>query len=248
MKEYPVLKGAEPFYFAGNDVGVLVIHGFTGTTQSMRYVGEKIAASGFTVYGLRLSGHGTNPEDMETRSFEEWLNDVEAGYQKLVKTCSKIVVIGLSMGGTLTLYLAQKYPEIAGIVPINAAIELKGMEEYYEQIRHGKESFVAGIGSDIKQEGVKELAYELTPVKSMGELLKLMELVRDGLSSIHMPAMILSSKVDHVVPPSNSEEIVNTIKSIHKEHIVLENSYHVATLDNDKDLISDKCIEFILNL
>src|SRR5690625_3793208 len=224
MSEYPILQGAEPFYFDGNDVGVLMIHGFTGTTQSMRYLGETIAESGYTVYGPLLTGHGTDPQDMETRSCSDWMTDVEKAYEKLRSTCSTVFVAGLSMGGTLTLYLAEKYPEIAGIMPINAAIELQGMETYYEDIRHKGEKFVAGIGSDIKKENVTELVYAKTPVRSMGELVKLMKQVRKALASVQAPILIFSSTVDHVVPPENSQDIFDMISSTNKKIIPLENS------------------------
>lgn len=220
-------------------------HGFTGSTQSMKYLGERIGEAGFTVYGPRLTGHGTHPEDMEKATFNDWVADVEAGLEELKATCSTIFVAGLSMGGTLTLYLAERYPEIAGIMPINAAVDLPGMKDYYGEIVNGSERFVAGIGSDIKKADVEELAYPLTPVKSMGELLGLMKFVRNDLEKITSPVLIFSSDVDHVVPPDNSKEIYNKIDSKDKHIVHLENSYHVSTLDNDKELIADECIAFI---
>ena len=249
MKEnHPIIEYAEEFYYQGNDVGVLVIHGFTGSTQSMRYLGERIAEAGYTVYGPRLTGHGTHQEDMERASFNDWIGDVKSGVEKLKETCTTIFVAGLSMGGTLTLYLAEQYPEIAGIMPINAAIDLPGMRDYYEEIADGSERFVAGIGSDILKPGVEELAYPLTPVKSMKELLKLTDEVRTNLHKVTAPALIFSSIADHVVPPQNSREIYNTISSENKNTVHLENSYHVATLDNDKELIADQCMAFIKHI
>lgn len=242
---YSVIEQAQPFYFPGNKIGVLVIHGFTGSTQSMYYLGEQIAEKGYTVYGPRLTGHGTDPKDMEKTTYKDWIKDVESGLTKLKETCSTIFVTGLSMGGTLTLYLAENYSEIAGMMPINAATELPGMEAYYHSIKDSDTRFVDGIGSDIKKAGIKELAYPQTPVKSMGELLALMETVRENLSEITIPTLIFSSTVDHVVPPNNSEAIYSNISSVEKEKVSLENSYHVATLDNDKALIAERCIDFI---
>lgn len=240
-----ILRGAEPFYFAGNKTGVLVLHGFTGTTQSMRYLGEQLAEAGFTVLGPRLTGHGISPEAMERSTYKEWIADVEAGLKRLQKECDKVFVTGLSMGGTLTLYLAENYPEIAGIIPINAAVELPEIEAGFKALSAEGHRFVEGIGSDIKAEGVAELAYEKTPVKSMGEILQLAAIVREGLTKIKMPALIFSSTIDHVVPPQNSKEIYSTIRSEQKTLVKLENSYHVATLDNDKALIAQEAIAFI---
>lgn len=245
MGKYSILQCASPFYFPGNKKGVLLIHGFTGTTQSMRFLGEQFRDAGYTVTAPRLSGHGTTPQDMETRTYLEWIRDVEVALADLKKSCSTIYVAGLSMGGTLTLYLAEKYPEIAGIMVINAAVDMPEFQQYYEKLVQEEKRFVDGIGSDVKEEGVKELAYRQSPVKSMEQLIVLMEEVRERLSLIKMPALVFSSVEDHVVPPVNSQLIFDGIQSEDKEFITLENSYHVATIDNDKELIVSKCLQFM---
>ncbi|MBT2691137.1 alpha/beta fold hydrolase [Bacillus sp. ISL-47] len=241
-EKYPVLEGAEPFYFEGNEIGILVSHGFTGSTQSMRPLGEAYAKEGYTVCGPRLKGHGTHYEEMETTTFQDWIDSVEEGYEWLKKRCSMIFVTGLSMGGTLTLYMAEKYPEIKGIIPINAAIEIPDMAEAanFKDVR-----FLDAIGSDIKNPDVNELAYEKTPVKSLGEITVLMSKVKADLSKITCPALIFVSKEDHVVPPSNSQDIYSSIKSGAKELVTMENSYHVATLDNDQELIIQRTLQFL---
>ncbi|HLS09245.1 alpha/beta hydrolase [Lentibacillus sp.] len=244
-ESFPVMKEAEEFYYPGNKTGVLVIHGFTGTTQSMLYLGKQFANEGFTVFGPRLAGHGTHPEDMEKSTYQDWIQSAEKGLEKLQATCEEVFVAGLSMGGSLTLYLTQNYPEIKGIMPINAATHMPDLVENYESLKDTETRFVAGIGSDIKQEGVEELAYRETPVKSMKEGIELFEKVRRNLAAVKAPAIIFSSVVDHVVPPENSREIYESISSEDREFIVLENSYHVATLDHDKELIAEKCVAFV---
>jgi carboxylesterase len=240
-ERYPVLEGAEPFYFEGNHVGILISHGFTGSTQSMRPLGEAYAKTGYTVCGPRLKGHGTHYEDMEATAYEDWITSVEEGYQWLKERCDIIFVTGLSMGGTLTLYMAQKHPEIKAIIPINAAIEIPTMEGA-QQIQA---RFLDAIGSDIKNPAVTELAYEKTPVQSMKEIIKLMSIVKNNLHEISCPSLIFVSSEDHVVPPDNSRIIYEEISSADKKVIKLENSYHVATLDHDQQLIIDETLLFI---
>lgn len=244
-ESFPVMEEGKEFYFSGDDTGVLVIHGFTGNTQSMYDVGKQLGEAGFTVYAPRLTGHGTAPEDLEKASYQDWIQTVESGLAKLQETCSTIVVLGLSMGGTLTLYLAEQHPQLKGIIPINAAIEMSDMKKNYQALSQAGTRFVEGIGADIKKPGVEESAYTKTPVASMGELITLAENVRANLSSIKTPALIFSSREDHVVPPENSQEIYHSILSENKTIEVLENSYHVATLDHDKEWIAKKSIEFI---
>ena len=108
-----VMKDAEPFSFEGNDIGVLVVHGFTGSTQSMRYLGEGLHRRfGFSVVGPRLPGHGTSPDDMETTGYLDWMGEAERALHELAKRKSKVFVTGLSMGGTLTLNLAARFPDL----------------------------------------------------------------------------------------------------------------------------------------
>ncbi|WP_077328274.1 alpha/beta hydrolase [Virgibacillus siamensis] len=247
---FEVMKEAEDFYYQGNHTGVLVIHGFTGSTQSMRFLGERLADEGFTVYGPRLKGHGTAPEEMEQSEYREWIKSVGEGLEVLNKTCDEIFVTGLSMGGTLTLYVAEHADagRIKGIMPINAAIHMPDLIETYESLKDTETRFVDGIGSDIKKEGIEELAYAKTPVKSMKEIITLSMIVRGNLEKITAPALVFSSITDHVVPPKNSQEIYDSISSEDRELIELENSYHVATLDNDKELIAEKCVAFVNRL
>ncbi|WP_456279094.1 alpha/beta hydrolase [Bacillus sp. AK128] len=240
-ERYPILKDAEPFYFEGNNIGILVSHGFTGSTQSMRPLGEAYAAAGYTVCGPRLKGHGTHYEDMEQTTFQDWIDSIEEGYQWLKERCDTIFMTGLSMGGTLTLHMAAKYPEIRSIVLINAAIDVPTMEPVLqlEGVR-----FLDAIGSDIKKPGVVELAYEKTPVQSIKELLTFMNEVKGKLTDITCPALILVSEEDHVVPPNNAQFIYDRIGSEVKEIHHLKDSYHVATLDHDQEIIINKTLEF----
>ncbi|CAM3848827.1 alpha/beta hydrolase [Mesobacillus zeae] len=241
-EEYRVLEGAEPFYFEGGNVGILVSHGFTGSTQSMRPLGEAYAKAGYTVCGPRLKGHGTHYEEMEAATYQDWVDSVEEGFRWLKERCDSVYVTGLSMGGTLTLYMAEKHPEIKGIIPINAAVDIPDMAavQNLDGIR-----FLDAIGSDIKKEGVSELAYEKTPVKSIRELVKLMEKVKSNLASIECPALIFVSEEDHVVPTHNSQTILESITSADKQLVTMKESYHVATLDNDQQNIIDGTLKFI---
>ena len=240
-----IIPGAEDFFYEGGKVGVLVIHGFTGSTQSMHYLGKGLADAEFTVLAPRLTGHGISPEEMEKAEFKDWFQDVEEALDELRLHADKIFIAGLSMGGALTLYLAENYDDILGIITINAAIDMPDLEKLYQSAQSEGLEFVSGIGSDIKKPNVTELAYDRTPVKSMKELLRLMKQVREDLSEIHCPALIFSSTTDHVVPPNNSATIYQKIQSIDKTLIELHESFHVATLDNDADLIVKESIDFI---
>ncbi len=245
-----ILKGAEPFMLEGDDRGILLLHGFTGTTQSMRLVGEGLHDRfGFTVCGPRLKGHGTSPADMETTGYRDWLASAEEGLHALLATKRKVFVAGLSMGGTLTLNLAARFADrIAGIAPVNGAIGIfdGGMAELL--CMSEMPARIPGVGSDIKAEGVEELAYPEVPTACLQHIFVLMGATRDLLPRITAPALVIQSREDHVVPEANAHAILAGLGSGERQLLLLDDSYHVATLDNDKDLIIDRIGTFFTAL
>lgn len=245
-----VIEGAEPFAFEGNDIGVVVLHGFTGTTQSMRYLGEGLHRRfGFTVVGPRLPGHGTSPDDMETTGYLDWVGEAEAALTSLAARKRKVFVAGLSMGGTLTLNLAARFPDlVAGIAPIAAAAG-QLTEPFAEALMlNPRPKRLPGIGSDIKAEGVVELAYPEVPVACMAEAVVLFAATSDLLARIACPCLVVHGREDHVVPAANALKIVNAVSSDDIRLLWLNESYHVATLDNDKDLIIDRLGAFFTEI
>lgn len=125
MSEGPVMSGAEPFFLRGGDTGILLSHGFTGTTQSMRYLGEALHRLGYTVSAPRLKGHGISPAAMAKSTAGEWVASLEDALAELRPQCKRVFIGGLSMGGTLTLYMAGKHAGVfAGAFPINAVVHV----------------------------------------------------------------------------------------------------------------------------
>ena len=245
-----ILKGAEPFAFEGSDTGVLVLHGFTGSTQSMRGLGEGLHRRfGFSVVGPRLPGHGTSADDMETTGYLDWMKEAETALSGLAARKRRVFVTGLSMGGTLTLNLAARYPELVSAIAPIAAPAGKLTEAFAEVLaQNPAPKRVPGIGSDIKAPGVKELAYEETPVACLREVSVLISLTKDLLHKIVCPTLVIHSREDHIVPSDNAMEIVKAIRSDDIRLLWLNESYHVATLDNDKDLIIERVGSFFAEM
>lgn len=242
-----VMEGTEPFRMEGNEAGVLVAHGFTGTTQSVRPLGEALAQAGFTVAGPRLAGHGTSVKDMAKSTAEGWISALEEDLAWLRERTDGVYIAGLSMGGTLALYLAAMHPEwVRGVLPINACVFLGNPDLARLAFDPNAPETAPGVGSDIKAEGVEELAYEEMPVPAIKEIMALMRVTDDLLPTVTAPAVIFQSLEDHVVPPENGSYIQERLGSEYKQLIQLGDSYHVATLDNDADLIAERVIRFIL--
>lgn len=237
-----LMPGAEPFAAAGDHRGALVLHGFTGSPQSVRPLAEAFAGAGYTVESPLLPGHGTSVEDMLTTSWDDWAGAVEAAYQDLAGRCQQVVVSGLSMGGTLTLWLAARFPEIAGIVPVNAAAladpdTAVGIRAFVES---GAEVMDA-IGGDIADPDAVELGYAETPLRPLLSLWEAIEVL--DLGAITSPALVMVSEQDHVVPPASSDHICASVSGP-VEKLILGRSYHVATLDYDRHLIAERAIAF----
>jgi len=244
----PTIPGAEAYAHHGNgDVGVLVLHGFTGNPGSMRALAEACATAGFHVELPQLAGHGTAMEDMIPTRWADWSADAEKAFQALSKRAKKIVVMGLSMGGALTLWMAAQHPEACGIVCINPATQPQPQEviDMLQGMIDGGTVTTDGIGSDIADPSAHETAYSGTPLGAMKSFLS------DGLAplaprypSIKMPMLLYTSVQDHVVQPSDSDAVAATYGGP-VERVMLERSYHVATQDYDKDIIFAGAVAFV---
>ena len=241
----PIIPGAESESIDGGPHGALVLHGFTGNCNSMRGIAHALAAAGFAVELPLLPGHGTTVEEMNTTGWRDWSAAAEEALEKLeARVPGKVVVCGLSMGGSLTAWLGTRHPEVAGLAFINAAVRVP--EEMSEGVRAlvdlGQE-YMDGIGSDIADPDSHESAYERTPLKPLLSLLDAETDTLDNLGNITCPSLIITSKQDHVVPPDNSEVLAEKVAGS-VDRVWLDRSYHVATLDYDKDDIERAIVEF----
>ena len=244
-----VLPGAEPFSAAGGPMGALVLHGFTGCPQSMRGLAQAFAAAGFTVELPRLPGHGTSVEDMLTTDFTDWAATAEAAYLDLAGRTDSLVTVGLSMGATLAAWVAARNPAIAGLVAINGMFEPPApafLDLLRTTVAQGSDR-MPGIGSDIALPGVSEGAYPETPIEPLISLMEATTELHGRLGDIRCPVLILTSPQDHVVPPSSSDVLAAAVVGP-VERVVLERSYHVATLDFDRDLVEKRTVEFALRV
>jgi len=239
-----LLPGAEPWSHAAGPAGALVLHGFTGNPASMRGVAEALGEAGFTVELPRLPGHGTTVEDMISTGFDDWLAHAEARYQALAERCERVVVVGLSMGGALAAWLGSEHPEIAGLVCINAVVSVPpGMRDAVNEVLASGADRFAGIGSDIADPDQVESAYAETPLAPLLTLFDASDDLGDRLTRITSPMLIVTSTQDHVVPPENSDILAEAVSGP-VERVRCERSYHVVTMDYDKDLVLAATVDF----
>jgi carboxylesterase len=239
-----VLAGAEPLSHAGDRRGALLIHGFTGNPSSMRPVAEAFVAAGWSVELPRLPGHGTTIEEMCTTGWADWTAEVAAAHARLAARTDTMIVGGLSMGGSLTLWAGLTLDGIAGLVCINpkAYGDATLVEDLAPLLDTGI-TVLPGIGSDIAKEGVTELVYDGTPVGPLIELMRGVGAQEGRYGELTLPMLLLSSTVDNVIPPAEGDRLAAAYGGPVERHL-LERSYHVATLDHDAELIRTLAVAF----
>lgn len=226
-------------------VGVLLIHGFGGSPRSLQEMALRCVDSGYSVALPLLTGHGCTPEEMESSKWTDWTADVQQTYAWLEARTDKVFVCGLSMGGTLALWLASRHPEVAGLVTVNALIRHSREQAMLLLGRIGVPRWTDPVGNDAKAEGVDEQAYCRLPIRAARQLALLSREVRASLSRIGCPTLVFSSTIDHVVPPENQRELFRALGSPDKELVELAESYHLATMDQDKEQLFALTLDFI---
>ncbi|MFY9783236.1 MAG: alpha/beta fold hydrolase [Acidimicrobiales bacterium] len=241
-----VTAGSESFSHEGGPSGVLVLHGFTGSPPTLRSIAEMCAKAGYSVELPRLPGHGTTVEDMMTTTWSDWSRTAEGAYDSLAERCEKVAVVGLSMGGGLAAYVAERRPGVAGCVFINPIVTSPPAElvdGVNQLLDAGVETFES-IGSDIKKEGGDGAAYDATPLVPLRSLFEAIVSVNENLPLISAPSLLITSREDHVVTWDNGSELIAKVSGP-VERVWLENSYHVATVDNDQELVESLTSDFL---
>jgi carboxylesterase len=242
------------FFFDGAGLSALLIHGLTGTPYEMRYLGERLAAKGIRVRGVRLAGHASAPEDLGQTTQENWYESVVRGFEELHAYGDPNVVIGLSCGAVLAARLAEDQPEaVAGLVMLASAfflpryqtMALKAISRLGAMTKtiylHNQRS------SDIHDQSAVLIhpTCRLMPLSAPIELLKLSAIVRAHLQRIKQPALIMHSINDHTCPAKkNVDYLMRHLGSVQKRAVMLEQSYHVITVDSDKDRIATEVLAF----
>jgi carboxylesterase len=247
----PVARSAEPFDAGavptadGRRVGVLLLHGFTGSPASMVPWGRHLADQGFGVSVPRLPGHGTSWQEMNRTGWADWYGEAERAFEKLRADTDRVVVGGLSMGGGLALRVAAEHArDVAGVVLVNAAVASARKDMLALPLLKHVLPSMPGITNDIKKPGVEEYGYRRTPLRAAHSMTLGWKALRDQLPKVTAPLLVFRSAVDHVVDPSSAALIRATVSSRDLTERVLENSYHVATLDNDAPVIFEESSQF----
>lgn len=241
-----VLEGAEEFALGDGPTGALLVHGYTGSPQSMRPLGEYLAERGVAVLGPRLPGHGTTWEDLAPTTHADWTDAVETAFTRMAAERDEVFLVGLSFGGALCLDLAARYPDrVAGIVTLAGFVRSHDPRRFFARTIRRLVRSVPGVANDIADPDQREIAYDRLPTTSTYWMLRFLRRARMGLAAVTSPILVVHSRNDHTVHPSNANLIYDSVSSEDKEIVWLDRSYHVITLDMDRDEVFRRTFEFI---
>ena len=249
-----IIPTAEPFFLLGgrSKPACLLIHGFTGTPKEMRWMGEFLNKNGFTCLGIRLTGHATDPEDMIRSNWTDWTASVEDGYSLLRSFTDNIFLVGLSMGAVLSLLMSTRL-DVRGVVSMSAPYKLP------DDPRLRKIDWIArivpympksdeepGVSWFDKQAWKGHVSYPMNPVRSIGQLNKLLGEMRAALPKINVPVLLIHSRDDKYVAPENMEMIYNDlVNASDKTKLYITGSGHVVTRDAARRQVFESALEFI---
>lgn len=243
----PHLEG-EAFFWENGPTGILLLHGFTATTAEVRPLARFLHNAGYTVAGPLLPGHGTTPEELNRCRWQDWASAAETAYQEMAQRCQQSLVGGESMGGLLALFLGSENPEIGGLLTYAPALKIRS--RIAPLLAPLLAPFVPGRAkrpkaprpSDARWQG-----YAVEPVAAAAQLFKLQRLVRQRLSRIHQPLLIIQGRQDPTVHPEVPEMISREVSSAVREIHWLEQSGHCVILDGEWEKAAEWTKEFLQN-
>jgi len=245
----------EPFFLHNmfNTKGVILIHGYMAAPKEVKLLADKLYRAGYSVYGVRLRGHGTTPEDLSGRRWQDWNESVNRGYVVMKNSVSEFAVAGFSTGAGLALLQAsQKGPKLKALVAISAPLRLQdirasltGAVSFFNtilkkfKIEKGKMEFVPNTPEN------PDINYSRNPINGTYELGKLMKHVEANLSKINIPALIIQATGDPVVNPQSADEIYSKISSHDRELIKIKSDRHGIVRGKELKEVSDEMIAFL---
>jgi carboxylesterase len=238
---------AEPFFFPGNRIGCLLVHGFTGAPKEMRWMGEYLGNLGYTVLGVRLAGHATRPEDMRRVKWQDWASSVEDGYFLLKDIVDQVFVIGLSMGGILSLRFAAHH-SVSGVVAMSTPFSLPEDPRlpFIKILSPLIPWMKQGISDFHNPEAEKDhICYPYYPSSAIIQLRDLLSDMRTSLPNVTAPVLLIHSRLDKDIVPANANKIFSALGSLKKELMWVENSGHVIPREPDRFLVFKATDEFI---
>jgi len=245
-----ILNRSEPFFYPGSEVGCLLVHGFPGAPEEMRWLGEHLAREGFTALGVRLFGHATRPEDLTRARWQDWIANIEDGYHLIRGVCSQVVVIGLSLGGILTLTFAAEH-SLTGAVAMATPWDLPPLVKILRPIFHPLSKVwrfrTPTEPSDWRDKEAERLNlhYPVQSLRGASEVYDVNARMRDSLEHVDCPVTLIYSSGDSIIPVDDGKRIYAALGAEDKAFVQVENSGHNLPRDAEREVVFSTITDFV---
>jgi len=225
--------------------GILLLHGLSGEPDEVRGLGEALAKRGYSTLGPWLPGHGTTPAELGKTTWQDWAKGAREAFERLRSRCPKVYVGGLSMGALQALRLASHFP-VAGVLSMAAPLRIQDFRfngiAFFRFLQWRTSNLTGGI---LDPSAPPHRTYPYVPTRSLYELKKLMDQVREDVSYVTAPALVVQGRKDSMVPPQNANLVFEGLGSKVKHKLFLDRSDHVVTMDFDKNILLEKVLRFL---
>jgi carboxylesterase len=250
------LPGAEPYFFSGDPAGCLLLHGFGSSPGETRWLGQHLAAQGWTVYGLRTAGHGTDYRALARLRWQDWYASLLDGYHLLRAVCERIFIIGHSTGGMLGLLASSVLP-VDGLCVLATPLSFRSaLMPYAHRIKYLRPRVDASDHSDldriVREEQARRgepilgrIRYDTWPSHALGELYALSQTVRDNLKRVSLPLCLIYSAADETATFADRQIILDGVQSDSVESHSLERSGHNLPIDIERETVFALVTDFI---
>lgn len=247
MQKPFTIPGAEPFLFPGNRTGCLLVHGLTGTPMEMRWMGEDLSSRGYTVLCLRLPGHATHPDDLQRIRWRDWLAVVEDGFNILSGCCDHVFILGLSLGGVLTLTAASYLP-VSGVVTMSTPYGLPDdwRLNFIGILKYAMPKVAKVTAKWQNLEAARDhIEYPHHVTAAIAELKALLVEMRARLPAIQSPVLLVHSRQDQDILPENMPRIYDCLTTPEKHMLWVENGSHNIPREVDRQIVFQAAHDFI---
>lgn len=229
-------------------VGVLLVHGFNGGRRDLAEMEACLQARGIVTKNMLLPGHGTHVGELMLSNWMEWEEAVHSELRTLKQQCESVFLVGHSMGGSLSLYVAA-HEEVAGIVTMCAPLYMQPWLGCTVRVAKRLTPFVPVLRTDVRDPRVQYYyrrgVYRWIPMSAVESLLRFLPHLRAELPQVTAPALIMVSVHDHVVPARDGREIYKLLGSQEKNLVTFHRSFHMLMMDHDREEVFAKTLAFI---
>lgn len=247
-----IVTAALPFTLSGNDIGIVIVHGYGGSIADYRALGQLLNARGYSVFGIRLAGHGQGQAALRHSTLSEWQSSVSAGVKLARQTCRQVFILGSSFGGVLVLDEAEKDRNIAGLILVNTALSYSGGGVFQGFVLRLMKLITPdypkkGLSEEERQTAQRIGSSSAWPIDGIIATSRFAgRSVVPRLPLITTPTLIMRSDNDPVVGTKNSERLAHLLGSVDKELVTIPVSTHRPFRSPEaNDFMADRIYQFI---